>query len=101
MNSTNEKHLGYSYWFELYIMQDVYGSSSWHKTIVSISQYIGFLKSWKMYVHIENSTVRYFVGANSDLGMLSNNLEGVVLRPVGSGVVNPPVTASRESLYLS
>ena len=100
MNSTNEKHLGYSYWFELYIMQDVYGSSSWHKTIVSISQYIGFLKSWKMYVHIENSTVRYFVGANSDLGMLSNNLEGVVLRPVGSGVVNPPVTASRESLVM-
>ena len=66
MNNTNEKHLGYRYWFEIYMMEDIYESSQWNNAIMSISQYIGFLKSWKMFVHIENSTVMYFVGANSD-----------------------------------
>ena len=101
MNNTNEKHLGYRYWFEIYMMEDIYESSQWNNAIMSISQYIGFLKSWKMFVHIENSTVRYFVGANSDLGMLSNNLEGVVLRPIESELVNPPLsTVSGSMVFL-
>ena len=71
-------------------MQDSYDNEQWQKTLLAISQYIGFLKSWKLLVHVENNTVHYYVGSNKDLGMLSSNLEGVVLRPIDSGLITLP-----------
>ena len=38
---------------------------------------MNFLKTYKVAVIIKDSTVRYYVGASKDLGLLSNNLEGV------------------------
>lgn len=92
------KHLGCSYWFELYLMQDIYSQADWQKTILSVSQYIGFMRNWQLIMRVENSTVRYFVGANSDLGMLSNNLQGVVLRPIAANIVSPPKNPKHEGL---
>jgi nicotinamide riboside kinase len=91
-------HLGYDYWFELYLMNDQYPAESWRKTITSISQHIGLLKGWTLLVHIENSTLRYYVGINQDIGMLSNNLEGVVLRPINSSLVSPPTETRKEGM---
>lgn len=93
----HKKHLGYSHWFELYLLQDSFDRAAWHKTLLSISQYIGLLKSWRILVSIENSTVRYYIGANKDLGMLSNNLEGIVLRPLDASLVQPPKHDAKES----
>lgn len=90
------KHLGYKYWFELYLLQDTFDRISWQKTLLSISRYIGTLRSWKVIVCVENSTVRYYLGTNKDLGMLSNNLEGIVLRPVDASLVKPPSHTSKE-----
>jgi nicotinamide riboside kinase len=84
------KHLGYQYWFEVYLMHDTYDAEAWQKTLLSISQYIGFLRSWTLVVHIQDNTVRYYAGVNKDIGMLSSNLDGVVLRPVEAGQVSPP-----------
>lgn len=94
----SRKHLGYENWFELYLMQDAYDVSAWSKTMLSISQYIGFLKSWLLIVRIENSTVRFFVGANKDISALSSNLEGVVLRPIDLSLVAPPSKFTSERL---
>lgn len=93
-----QKKSGYEYWFELYLMQDVYTREDWQKTILSVAQYIGFFKEWKFVVQIENSTMRYYVGANGDLGMLSNNLEGVVLRPINPELVQLPQDTKREAM---
>ncbi len=89
------KHLGMEHWFELYLLVDVIDTAGWQKVLLAISQYIGVLKSWKFIVSIENSTVRYYVGTNKDIGLLSNNLEGVVLRPVGPDDVVVPSTVSK------
>jgi nicotinamide riboside kinase len=94
----SRKHLGYENWFELYLMQDAYDATSWTKTMLSLSQYIGFLKSWLLIAHIENSTVRFFVGANKDLSGLSSNLDGVILRPVDPSLVAPPTNFGSERL---
>jgi len=93
-----EKHhyLGYEYWFELYLLQDRYDKAAWQKTLLAFAQYIGFLKAYKLVVIVENSTVRYFVGLNKDVGILSNNLEGVVLRPVPGEIVKTPPKGSAE-----
>lgn len=95
---TQQKHLGYTNWYELYLMQDEYTPADWTRIIFSISQHIGFLRSWTAMVHIDNGTVVYYIGSNKDIGMLSNKLEGVVLRPVDSNSVAAPMRAAKERM---
>lgn len=90
------KHLGYQHWFELYLMQDVFDKAAWQKTMLAFAQYIGFLKTYKLVMRVENSTVRYFLGASKDVGILSSNLEGVVLRPVAPAIVDLPTKVGSE-----
>ncbi len=92
----NKPHLGYEHWFEMYLLKDQLDGVAWKKIILGISQYIGFLKSWKLLVLIEKSTVRYFIGTNKDVGLLSNNLEGVVLRPVNAEIIKLPTARMVE-----
>ncbi len=92
----SHKHLGYQYWFELYLLQDLFEREQWQKTLLALAQYIGFLKSYKIVMMVDNSTVRFFVGANKDVGTLSNNLDGVVLRPINSQLIKPPQKGGTE-----
>jgi hypothetical protein len=86
-----------AFWYELYLMQDEYDAKSWQGTCFAISQYIGLFKPWRLIVHIENSTLRYYIASDHDIGSLSNNLEDVVLRPVDADQVNLPTTDNNES----
>lgn len=90
------KHLGIAYWFELYLLVDKMDKDQWAKILLGISQYLGVLKGWKLIVIIENSTVRYFVGINKDIGLLSNNLEGIVLRPINPEEIAVPLATGKE-----
>lgn len=92
----SSRHLGYEYWFELYLLQDKFDGADWQKTLMAFAQYIGFLKSYRLVTIVENGTVRYFVGLNKDVGILSNNLEGVVLRPIAGEIVQVPQRGSAE-----
>lgn len=87
---------GMEHWFEIYLLRDDLNKDAWQTIMVGISQYIGMLKSWKLIVSLENNTVRYYVGANKDVGTLSTNLDGVVLRPVKPADVKLPTTTSTE-----
>lgn len=87
---------GYEYWFELYLLKETLDDQSWKAIVLGISQYIGMLKTWRLFISFQDNTIRYFVGVNKDVGLLSNNLEGVVLRPVGPEAINPPTVASSE-----
>lgn len=93
-----QKHLGYKYWYELYLSSDEYSSSDWQKILLSISQYIGFLRKWMVLVHIDNNTVQYFIGTNKDIASLSNNLHATIIRPVDHKKVLVPTKASTERL---
>lgn len=95
--STVDKHFGYANWFELYLLRDAYTTSEWHTILMGIGQYVGLLRNFAVAVHIEQGTVRYFVGSHKDLGVLSTNLDGVVLRPVDYEEVGMPARAGKES----
>ncbi|MES2971384.1 MAG: DUF87 domain-containing protein [Patescibacteria group bacterium] len=90
------KHHGMLHWYEAYLLKDKYNRDTWQGILFGISQYIGLLKSWKLVVQIENSTVRLYVGTNKDVGMLSNNLEGIVLRPINGELVKIPTKNTTE-----
>ncbi len=90
------KHEGVQYWYEAYLLRDQFDQAAWQQIMVGVSQYIGVLKTWKLFVNIENSTVRYFIGTNKDVGLLSNNLDGIVLRPVNLESLTIPELQSKE-----
>jgi len=90
------KHHGMQHWFEVYLLTDQLEKEAWQKILLGVSQYIGFLKSWKLVVYIENSTIKYFIGTNKDVSLLSNNLEGIVLRPVSPDVMAWPQTIGKQ-----
>ncbi|MEO6761041.1 MAG: DUF87 domain-containing protein [Candidatus Saccharimonadales bacterium] len=91
-----DKYQGMKCWYELFLLQDAFSKSDWQKVLLGLSQHIGFLTRWKLVVKLENSAVRYFVGSNKDVGLLSSNLSGVVLRPVPFAQVNLPTSAGAE-----
>lgn len=94
----NGRHLGYSQWFELFLMKDEYDSATWRKTMLAISQHIGFFKSWTLLVHLKDNTLRYYIGIDQDISPLSSNLDGMVIRPVDFMKVSPPIETSREGM---
>jgi hypothetical protein len=77
-------------------MKDEYSDDSWRKTCFAISQYIGLLRAWQLVVRIENSTLRYYIASDYDIGSLSNNLEDVVLRPVDTDKIKLPKADTNE-----
>lgn len=87
---------GYECWFEMYLLEDSLDTQNWNAIVLGISQYIGFLKNWKLLVSIEKNTVRYYIGTNKDVGLLSNNLERVVLRPVDGSAITIPQSTTAE-----
>jgi len=76
------KYHGMQHWYEMYLLQDELDQAAWRSILLGISQHIGFLTQWKLVLRVEHNTVHYFVGTNKDVGLLSSNLNGVVLRPV-------------------
>ena len=92
----NSAHMGHEFWFELYLLRDQLDKEAWSAIVLGISQYIGFLKSWRLIVSIDNSTVRYYVGVSKDIGLLSNNLEGIVLRPLDTTQLQLPKNGTAE-----
>lgn len=88
---TAEKH-----WFEIYLLKENIDKKDWDKLLYAISQHMGVMKPWDLIVTTENNTLRYFVGAPRDVGVLSNNLDGMVLQPV-SGSAVPYPTIGRQS----
>lgn len=80
------------------MLRETYEVETWRKILLAISQHVGTLRSWTVLVHIENSTVRYFVGANKDIQSLSNNLDHIVIRPVDHEMISPPKETSRERM---
>lgn len=90
------------YNFEFFLLKDEVTKEDWQRLYNVFSQYVGVLKMFTITVRVEDNTVRYFVSSDRDLGVLSNNIEVGVLRPVKKEVVLPgaAATASRERMVI-
>ncbi|MFZ1249831.1 MAG: DUF87 domain-containing protein [Candidatus Microsaccharimonas sp.] len=97
MAQKTNTHLGFPYWSELFLTRDQLTDDDWKKILRSIGNSIGFLREWILFVHIENGSIRYYVGSDRDVSGLSNNLDGLSLQIVDPSIVNPPLKTSHES----
>ena len=77
------------YNFEFFLLKDEITKEDWQRLYNVFSQYVGVFKIFTITVRVEDNTVRYFVSSDRDLGVLSNNIEVGVLRPVKKEVVLP------------
>ena len=77
-----KESLGQEFWSEIFLTKDTFDAPTWNQTLIAFSQYIGFLRSYRLVMAIKDNTIRYFIGSNKDLSYLSNNVEGLVLRPI-------------------
>ncbi|MCA9308828.1 type IV secretion system DNA-binding domain-containing protein [Candidatus Saccharibacteria bacterium] len=87
--------------FEFYIVKEAVTREDWLRLYNIFSQYVGFLSEFQVVVKIEENTLRYFVLSNKDLGVLSNNIEVGVLRPVEPTDIDlPKDVAAKERLVV-
>jgi hypothetical protein len=85
------------HWFEVYLLKETTTKQDWNKLLYAISQHMGVMKPWDLVVTTEHNTLRYYIGAPRDVGVLSNNLDGMVLQPVSeSAVAFPPIGKQTE-----
>ncbi len=88
--------------FEFFLLKDQVTKEDWQRLYNVFSQYVGLLKEFNVIVKIEENTIRYFVMSDKDLGVLSNNIEVGVLRPVKKSTIGLPVPSKvgKERLVL-
>ncbi len=70
------------HYFEAYLLGQAVTNEQWTALFRAFSQYAGMLSRFSIIMRFQDNVVRYFVVSEKDLGVLSNNLEGVILRPV-------------------
>lgn len=70
------------HYFEIYLLQDTITEAQWDKLYAVISSFGGRLNKFEFIFSCNENVVRFFIKADQDLSGLSNNLEGLLLRPV-------------------
>lgn len=84
--------------FELYLKSNVADQENWQQFYTTLTAHIGYLNTCTITISIKENVVRYFVTADRDLGVLSNNIELGVLRPVNEEEITTPTPKSAERL---
>lgn len=84
------------YYFELYLLGQTVTAEQWQTLYKAFSAYCGVLSQFTITARFNDNVVRFFVMSDKDLGSLSNNLDGVILRPVDEHEVSIPSTVNKE-----
>lgn len=82
--------------FELYILTDQLLPDYWTKLYKALLSYLGTFGKFEVTFRCTDNVVRFFISANKDLSSLSNNIEGILLRPVDEKELELPETLTKE-----
>ena len=70
------------YLTEVFLTQENVEENVWSKFLYAVSKLNGILKKWKMYVYIENNTVRYFIQSSRKLPSIIQDFSEFILKKV-------------------
>jgi len=82
--------------FELYILTDELTSANWTQLYRALLSYLGSLNKFELIFRCSDNVVRFFISCDKDLSSLSNNIEGMLLRPVDSKDIKLPTATTKE-----
>lgn len=86
------------HYFELYILTEHLSAENWTKFYQALSQVGGIVSKFDLIFRCSDNVVRFFVASDKDLSGLSNNIEGIILRPVDAQEFKPPTANSKERM---
>lgn len=84
------------YCFELFLKGSVAEKEQWQQFFTQLTAHIGYMTPCEITMRVQDSVVRFFVEADKDLGVLSNNIDLGVLRPVSDEEAEPPKQGGAE-----
>ena len=70
------------YLTEVFLTQEHVEENVWSKFLYAVSKLNGIFRKWKMYVYIENNTVRYFIQASRKLPSIIQDFSEFILKKV-------------------
>lgn len=82
--------------FEIYILTDQLLPEYWLNLYKALLSYLTTLSKFEITFRCTDNVVRFFISSDKDLSSLSNNLEGILLRPVDKQELQPPETVTKE-----
>ncbi len=82
--------------FELYILTDKLSEDNWKKLYNSLAAYLNSFSKFELMFSCVDNVVKFYISSDKDLGSLSNNIEGLLLRPVSEKEVELPSSTSKE-----
>lgn len=84
------------YQFELYILNEQLLPEHWAKLYKALLSYLGVFSKFELMFRCTDNVVRFFISSDKDLGSLSNNIEGLLLRPVDKEDMKLPIATSKD-----
>lgn len=84
------------YQFELYILTDNLTPENWTNFYQALSQLGRIVTKFDITFKCTDNVVRFFVHSDKDLGGLSNNIDGMILRPVEKSELQLPLINVKE-----
>jgi hypothetical protein len=82
--------------FELYLLSDELTFESWNKLYKALLSYMGPFSKFELIFKCSDNVIRYFISSNKDLSSLSNNIEGMILRPLSDKELKLPHATKKE-----
>ena len=70
------------YLTEIFLTQQFVEEQTWSKFLYSVSKLNGLLKKWKIYIYIENNTIRYFIKSSKKLPSIIQDFSEFILKKV-------------------
>ena len=70
------------YLAEVFLTKEYVEENVWSRFLYTVSKLNGFLKKWKMYIYIEDNTVRYLIETNKKLPSIISDFSEFILKIV-------------------
>lgn len=88
------------YSFEIYITTDNIQSDYWKKLYRALLSQLGLMNKFRIIFSCDKNIVRFFLESDKDVGVLSNNLEGIILQPLKVKYKIPKMTSKERFVQL-
>lgn len=86
------------HFFEIYLRTNKTSAEDWQKFYTVLTQHLGSLQKIRFYITFQDNIVRYYVKSANNIGVLSNNIDIGVLRPIQPQELQIPVATGKERL---
>lgn len=76
--------------FEIYILDESLSREQWQKIYAAVCAVVGMMGKFEVIFSCKDNVVRYFIRCNQNISLISNTIDGVVIRPLDDSEIEIP-----------